>query len=172
MEITFRNPAAPACVAAVRQEVPEMTVGAGTLLNPAQVELALKHGAQFGVTPGFNPEVIRAATAAGLPLIPGVATAGELERALALCCAVVKLFPAEQLGGLAMVKALAGPYAQTGLKVIPMGGVNQQNGAAYAANPFVGALGGSWMAAPELIAAKDWAVITRLTRAALLLVKS
>ncbi len=171
MEITFRSEGAPQCVAAVRAQVPEMTVGAGTLLNPAQVALAIQSGAQFGVTPGFNPEVVRAANAAGFPLIPGIATAGELEQALALGCCAVKAFPAEQLGGIAFLKALSGPYLQTGIKIIPMGGVGPANAAAYAALPIVGALGGSWMAAPELIKAKDWAGITALVRQAVALAK-
>lgn len=171
MEITLRNDRAPECIAAVRAQVPEMTVGAGTLLNPSQVALAIRVGAQFGVTPGFNPEVVRAANAAGFPIIPGIATAGELEQALALGCAAVKAFPVEELGGVGFLKALAGPYAQTGIRVIPMGGVSPANAAAYAAAPLVGALGGSWMAAPELIKSRDWNSMTRLTREAVALVK-
>ncbi len=167
MEITFRSPRAPECVAAVRAQVPEMTVGAGTLLNPAQIALAIRYGAQFGVTPGFNPEVVCAANVAKFPLVPGIATCGELEQALALGCAAVKAFPVEQLGGIGFLKAISGPYAQTGIKIIPMGGVGPANAAAYAALPIVGALGGSWMAAPDLIKARDWAGITRLTREAL-----
>ena len=124
MEITFRHPGAAACVSAVRRQVPEMLVGAGTLLSEAQLDAALANGAQFGVTPGFNPQMVQAAAARKFLLIPGVATQGELEQALALGCRTVKIFPAETLGGAAFIKALSGPYLRTGVKVIPMGGLH------------------------------------------------
>ncbi len=171
LEITFRHPNAPESVAAIRKHVPEMFVGAGTLLNEAQLDVAMKMGAQFGVTPGFNPDVVRAANSRKLPFIPGVATPGELEQALALGCRAVKIFPAEDLGGPAYIKALSGPYAQTGMKVIPMGGVSPANLANYLALPMVGAAGGTWMVTEKDVAAKNWAAITAASREAVRLTR-
>jgi 2-dehydro-3-deoxyphosphogluconate aldolase/(4S)-4-hydroxy-2-oxoglutarate aldolase len=164
MEITFRKPGAEQSIAAIRAAVPEMLVGAGTLLSVEQIEIALKAGAQFGVTPGFNPSVVRAAIERCLPFFPGVSSPGELEQALALGVRAVKVFPAEQLGGVAYMKALSGPYLHTGLKLIPMGGVSAENLPGYLALSMVGAAGGSWMVAEKAIAAKDWSAITELTK--------
>ena len=147
-----------------------MYVGAGTLLSPRQVRQAIDAGAEFGVTPGFNPTVIQAALADNFPLIPGAMTPGEMERAMELGCNVVKWFPAETAGGAAFLKALSGPYAHTPLRVIPLGGVCQQNMKSYLAVPLVAAVGGSWMASRELVNAANWAEVTRLSREALALI--
>ncbi len=162
MEVTFRKPGAEQSIAAIRAAVPEMLVGAGTLLSVAQLELAIKSGAQFGVTPGFNPAVVRGAVASGLPFFPGVASPGELEQALALGLRAVKVFPAEQLGGPAYLKALSGPYRHTGMKLIPMGGVNVDTLPSYLAAPMVGAAGGSWMVTEQAVANRDWNAIREL----------
>jgi 2-dehydro-3-deoxyphosphogluconate aldolase/(4S)-4-hydroxy-2-oxoglutarate aldolase len=167
MEITLRHPSAPAAIAAVRAEVPAMCCGAGTVLNEADVEAARAAGAGFVVTPGFHARTVDAALAAGLPIVPGVATPGEIEQALARGCRLCKLFPAEALGGLDFVRAVAGPYAHTGLGLIPMGGVGPTNAAAYAALPICAAVGGSWVAPAGPIADGDWAAVEALVRQAL-----
>jgi 2-dehydro-3-deoxyphosphogluconate aldolase/(4S)-4-hydroxy-2-oxoglutarate aldolase len=172
IEVTFRTPAAADCIRAIRQALPAMWVGAGTLLDPAQVHRAREAGAQFGVAPGLNEAVVQQAQALGLPFIPGVATASEVERARARGCLLQKLFPADVLGGVKLLKALAGPYGQTGVKFIPLGGVNAQTAREYLALPIVAAIGGSWLCDKQLIAEKNWAAITQLTRAALALAAS
>jgi 2-dehydro-3-deoxyphosphogluconate aldolase / (4S)-4-hydroxy-2-oxoglutarate aldolase len=169
MEVTFRNPDAPRCIERICKEVPEMFIGAGTLLNAQQVRQAVDCGARFGVTPGFNPTVIQAAAAAKLPLIPGVLTPGEMERALEAGCPTVKFFPAEAAGGVAFLKAISGPYAHTALRIIPLGGIGPKNLREYLALPIVAAVGGSWLAPPELISARQWARVTALTQEALAL---
>jgi 2-dehydro-3-deoxyphosphogluconate aldolase / (4S)-4-hydroxy-2-oxoglutarate aldolase len=169
IEVTFRTPAAAACVRAITQAFPFMLVGAGTLLEVDQVHRARAAGAQFGVAPGLNETVVQAARALGMPFVPGVATASEVERALALGCQLQKLFPADVLGGVKLLKALAGPYGHTGVKFIPLGGVNAANAGEYLALPNVAAIGGSWLCAKQLIADRNWAQITALTKEAVAL---
>lgn len=156
MEIPLRTPAALAAITAIRNRFPELTVGAGTLLTPTQVQQAIDAGAEFGLSPGFNPRVAKAAQEAGWPFIPGVMTPSEIELAHELGFSILKVFPIEQLGGPAFLKALQGPYGHLGLQYIPMGGVGPANAAAYAQLPDVLALGGSWLATRELIRNKDY----------------
>lgn len=169
IEVTFRTPAAADCIRAIKQALPAMLVGAGTLLDADQVKRAKEAGAQFGVAPGLNETVVKASLALGMPFVPGVMTPSEVECALALGCKLQKLFPASVAGGLEMLKALAGPYDHTGVKFIPLGGVNAKTAADYLALPIVAAIGGSWMCDKKLIAGKDWAQITRLTKEAVAL---
>ncbi len=166
MEVTFRNAHAAECVRRIRAEVPEMLVGAGTLLTPAQVDEARAAGAAFGVTPGFNPTVVRHAVASGFTLAPGVLTPGEMEQSLELGCPTVKFFPAAAAGGPEFLKAVAAPYAHTPLRVVPLGGIGEQNLASYLALPIVVAVGGSWLTDRKLAAAGRWDEITALTRRA------
>jgi len=167
MEVTFRTAAAADCVRAIREAFPEVALGAGTLLTAEQVRRAKAAGAQFGVAPGINPTVVRAAADLGLPFYPGVMTPSEVELGLSLGCTLQKFFPADVAGGVKMLKALAGPYAHTGVKFIPLGGVNAGNAAEFLALPNVAAIGGSWIADKKLIAAKDWAGITKNAREAM-----
>ena len=167
IEITFRTPASEPAVRSIVHALPEMIVGAGTLLEPAQVQRARDVGAQFGVAPGLNSRVIAAAHAMGLPFVPGVMTPSEVETALAEDCTTLKFFPASLAGGVPMLQALAGPYAQTGVKFIALGGVTPANMGEYLKLPVVAAVGGSWIVEPRLIAAGDWGEITRRTREAL-----
>lgn len=162
MELTLRTPAAEDCIAAIRKNVPEMNVGVGTVLSVAQVDRVVELGGAFAVAPGLNPKIVRRAQEKNLPFAPGVMTPTDVETALELGCQVQKFFPASVAGGLEMLKALAGPYAHTGVKFIPLGGVNAQNMRDYLALPVVGAIGGSWLVDKKLIAAKDWAGITKL----------
>ncbi|MGD0017300.1 MAG: bifunctional 4-hydroxy-2-oxoglutarate aldolase/2-dehydro-3-deoxy-phosphogluconate aldolase [Verrucomicrobiia bacterium] len=163
IEVTQRTAAAEQCIRNIKQAFPVMLVGAGTLLTVDQVKRAHTAGAQFGVAPGFNETVVKAALDLGMPFVPGVATPSEVERASALGCKLLKLFPADVLGGVKFLKALTGPFGHTGVKFIPLGGVNAQNAADYLALPIVAAIGGSWLADKKLVAEKNWAEITRLT---------
>lgn len=172
MEITFRNPHAAECVRRIRSEVPEMTVGGGTLLTPAQVDDARTAGAHFGVSPGFNPRVVAHAVAQGFPFIPGVLTPGEMEQSVQLGCALVKFFPAHAAGGPDFIRAIAAPYAHTPLRLIPLGGIREQTLAAYLALPLVAAVGGSWLTDRQLAATGAWSEITERTRRAVHLASS
>jgi 2-dehydro-3-deoxyphosphogluconate aldolase/(4S)-4-hydroxy-2-oxoglutarate aldolase len=166
IEITFRTPASEAAVTSIVRAFPEMIVGAGTLLTPAQVARALAAGAQFGVAPGLNPAVLAAAREVGLPFVPGVMTPTEVEGALAEGCTTLKFFPASLAGGVEMLQALAGPYGQAGAKFIALGGITPANMAEYLRLPVVAAVGGSWIVEPRLVAAGDWTEITRRTQEA------
>lgn len=166
LELTLRTPAAPDCIRRIRQEVPEMKVGAGTVLTTEQVDQVAAAGAYFAVAPGLNPRIVKHAQAKGLPFFPGVMTPSDVELALELGCKLQKFFPASVAGGLEMIKALAGPYAHTGLKLIPLGGVSTKNVAEFLSHPMVAAVGGSWLVDKKLVAAKDWNGITELVRQA------
>ena len=144
-----------------------MAIGAGTLLSPEQVQRAIDAGAQFGVSPGLNEAVLKAAQERNLPFFPGVMTPTEVDRALNLGWKHLKFFPAEPAGGVAMLKALAGPFAHTGVKFIPTGGINAAKLPDYLAMPQVAAVGGSWMAERKLVAEKAWSKITALTAEAM-----
>ena len=163
-EVTFRTAAGEAAIRAISREVPEMLVGAGTVLTHDQLDRALDAGARFIVSPGFNPDMVRYGLSKGALMVPGTATPGEMEQAMALGLEVVKFFPAEQNGGVAKLKALAGPYKT--LKWMPTGGVNAKNLADYLAFDQIVACGGTWMVKKDLIQQENWAEITRLSREA------
>ena len=167
MEITFRTAAAEESIRRIAHQFPEILLGAGTLLEKDQVLRAKDAGAVFGLAPGLNPAIITAALDAGLLFSPGVMTPSEVEQALALGCKLLKFFPAEAAGGVAMLKALAGPYAHTGVKFTPTGGITSANLASYLELPVVAAIGGSWMVDKKLVNDGKWGEITRLTREAL-----
>ena len=166
MEITFRTVAAPESIRRIASAHPGILLGAGTVLTADQAKQAKDLGAQFALAPGLNPEVIAAAQQADLAFAPGIMTPSDIERALALGCNILKFFPAGAAGGPAMLKSLAGPYAHTGVRFIPTGGISASNMRDYLAVPVVAAIGGSWMVDPKLIEANDWTTITRLTREA------
>lgn len=159
-EITLRTPAAEEAIRAMATD-PEVMVGAGTVLNAAQAARVIDAGARFIVTPGFSLAVVRHCQARSVPVFPGVATATELMAALDAGIETVKFFPAEQLGGVAMLKGLAAPFGT--VRFIPTGGISAANLAGYLGHPAVRAVGGSWMAASSLIRAGDFDEITRLT---------
>lgn len=163
-EITFRTDAAAESIRRIRAEVPEMIVGAGTVLTFEQADRAIEAGSQFIVSPGFNPVITKYVISKGVPMTPGCATPGEMEQAMELGLDVVKFFPAEQNGGLAKLKAVAGPY--TKLKFMPTGGINEKNIVDYIKFDRIVACGGSWMVKPELIDAGDFDEITRLSKEA------
>ena len=170
IEVTFRTAGAVESIARIRQHVPQMSVGAGTVLTPDQLRQAADAGAQFGVSPGLNESVLRAAADCKLPFFPGVMTPTEVDRALNLHHRHLKFFPAEAAGGVAMLKALAGPFAHTGVQFIPTGGITAGNLAEYLGLPQVAAVGGSWMAERKLVAERAWQKITALTAEAMKIV--
>lgn len=167
MEITLRHQSSLECIHAISEEVPDMTIGAGTIIQPHQVPEAMSAGATFGVSPGFNPDTVIAALEEGLPFIPGVATGGEIEQAATMGCALLKFFPCEPLGGVSWLQAMSGPYLQIGIRIVPMGGIRINNLTDYTNLPIVAAAGGSWMASVDLIRSENWETVTELTRDAL-----
>ncbi len=167
MEITFRTAAAAESIKHIRGKVPQMAIGAGTLLTTDNVKQAVDAGAQFGVSPGLNEAVLAVAKLYQMPFFPGVMTPTEVDRALNLGWKHLKYFPAEPAGGAAMLKALAAPFAHTGVKFIPTGSINAVKLPDYLALPQVAAVGGSWMAERKLVADKQWATITALTAEAM-----
>ncbi len=172
VEITFRTAAAAEAIRLIRQQRPDVLVGAGTVLNATSLAAANASGAAFGVAPGLNPEIVREAQKLGLPFIPGVATPSEIEQGLALGCKLLKFFPAEALGGVAMLEALAGPFKHTGLRFMPSGGLTPANIGAYLKLDIVTAVGGTWLAKKEDFSAGDWQSIRERCRAAVAAVKS
>ena len=160
--MTFRTAAAAGAIAAIRRAVPGAVVGAGTLLSVEQLRAAVEAGAAFGVAPGFDPTVVAAAKAEGLPFCPGVATASELSQALGAGCRLVKFFPAEASGGVKMIKNLLGAFRFTGVRFMPTGGIGPANLADYLAVPEVACCGGTWVVPKDALAAGDWTAIERL----------
>lgn len=163
-EITFRSAAAVEAIRLLRQSQPEMLIGAGTVLNREQVIAAKEAGASFIVSPGFNPNTVKACQELDIPIIPGVNNPSTIEAALEMGLTTLKFFPAEASGGSAMIKALLAPYTQ--IKLMPTGGISTHNINEYLAIPRVIACGGSWMVDKKLIAEKQWEEIGRLTREA------
>lgn len=169
-EVTFRSDAAAESIARIAQQVPNMLIGAGTVLTPAQVDLAVAAGARFLVTPGYNPAVVARVQASGAAIVPGINNPTGVETAMAAGLSLVKFFPAEPTGGVAFLKALTGPYG--GMEFIPTGGISTANLKTYLALKAVVACGGSWMVDPALIRAGDFDRITQLTAEAVALARS
>ena len=163
-EVTFRTAAAEDAMKAITAEVPEMLVGAGTVLTPEQLDRALAAGSKFIVSPGFNPEMVKYGLSKGALMLPGTATGGEMEQAMALGLEVVKFFPAEDNGGVKKLKSLAGPYRS--LKWMPTGGVNTKNLMDYLSFDQIVACGGTWMVKKDMIEAEQWDEITAICKEA------
>ena len=164
MEITFRTAAAQASIARVTAEVPEMKVGAGTVVTVQQARDAIAAGAKFLVSPGSDADIICEAAALNTPIVPGVVTPSEIMLGLKLGVKVFKFFPAESYGGLKTIKALSGPFPQ--IKFIPTGGINQENAGEYFKNPKIQAVGGSWMVSAKMIEAGEFDAIAEKSAAA------
>jgi len=156
-EITFRTAAAADAIAAIAAAVPELHLGAGTVLTVAQAETALAAGARFLVAPNLDLDVVAFARERGAPILPGVCTPTEIGLALSLGLSIVKLFPAEAAGGVPYLKAIAAPFRE--VRFVPTGGISAQNLPAYLAVTQVVACGGSWMVKKDVIAAGDFAAI-------------
>ena len=163
-EVTFRTAAGEEAIRRIATEVPDMLVGAGTVLTTEQADRAIAAGAQFIVSPGFNPAVTRYVIDKGVPMMPGTATPGEMEQAMSMGLKVLKFFPAEQNGGVAKLKALAGPY--TDLRWMPTGGVNTKNMMDYLNFDRIVACGGTWMVKKDLIDGQKWDEITAICKEA------
>ena len=161
-EVTLRTTAGLDAIRAMAG-IPGFLVGAGTVVTPADAFAAADAGAQFSVSPGFDEAVVEAVRAAGIGVLPGVATATEVQRAVGAGLDTVKFFPADRLGGLGTIRALAAPFP--GMGFVPSGGVNAESALEYLADPAVPAVSGSWMASRAAIAAGDWDEITRLSLA-------
>lgn len=168
-EVTFRTDAAEESIRAISKKFPDMFVGAGTVLTTEQVDRAIGAGAKFIVSPGLNPKVVEYCIKKGYPITPGIMTPTELEAALGFGLDVVKFFPAENAGGLKMIKAMSAPY--TMMKFMPTGGINATNVRDYLACDKILACGGSWMVKGDLINAGNFAEIERLTKEAAQIVK-
>lgn len=163
-EVTFRTDAAEEAIRQMSTAYPEMLVGAGTVLTTEQVDRAVAAGAKFIVSPGLNPKVVKYCQEKNVPITPGTARPTDIEMALELGLEVVKFFPAEQNGGLPMIKAMAAPY--TKVKFMPTGGINAKNLKSYLDFDKIIACGGSWMVPKDLVAAGDFDAIRNLTREA------
>jgi len=161
MELTLRTDAAIDALQQIRQQVPEMLAGMGTVLKVNQIDQIVAAGAQFAVSPGLNPDVVRKAQDAGLPFAPGVMTPTDIEVAIGLGCRELKFFPAVPSGGLAMLNSIRAPYAHLGIRFLPLGGVNADNMTAWLSNPGVVAVGGSWLTPKAVIGNQNWDEITR-----------
>ncbi len=172
IEITFRTAVAADAMRLLSFERPQILVGAGTILTQENLGAARRYGARFGVAPGTNPKIVAEAVESSLPFIPGVATPSEVESALHHGCRLLKLFPSEALGGPAYLQALSGPYAHTGVRWMPSGGVTAENMADYLNAPLVAAIGGGWIAPRQLLDAENFAEISRRARIAVDLVAS
>jgi len=170
IEITFRSDAAETAMRRITRHTSDLLVGAGTVRSPAQVDTAIEAGAKFVVTPGFNHTVVDYCVRRGITVIPGVNSPTGVEMALERGIDVLKFFPAEVSGGVAMLKALAGPYSEVAF--IPTGGVNGENVADYLALPNVHACGGSWLTPKAQIAERDFSRIPDLIRQAMEALKS
>ncbi len=168
-EVTFRTAAAEESIRIMSEKFPDMLVGAGTVLTTEQVDRAVAAGAKFIVSPGLNPRVVKYCVEKGIPVTPGTANPSDIEAALEFDLDVVKFFPAENLGGLKMIKALAAPYV--GMKFMPTGGINADNVKEYLAYDRILACGGSWMVKGDLIKAGNYEKIVELTKEAAAIVK-
>jgi 2-dehydro-3-deoxyphosphogluconate aldolase/(4S)-4-hydroxy-2-oxoglutarate aldolase len=165
MEITFRTGAAARAIESIARTFPQITLGAGTVLTVEQVDMALSAGATFVVSPGLNRKIVEYCLKKSVVVLPGVATPSDVEVALEYGLDVVKFFPAEASGGIEYLKAMSAPYRT--MKFVPTGGIQQTNMLAYLKFARVLACGGSWMVNPELIAAKRFDEVRRLTEEAL-----
>lgn len=169
-EVTFRTEAAEESIRLMSKEYPDMLVGAGTVLRVEQVDRAVSAGARFIVSPGFDPEIVDYCLKKDIPVFPGCVTPSEVAQAAKRGMKVVKFFPAEQAGGVAMIKAMAAPY--TMMRFMPTGGISTKNLAEYLAFDKIICCGGSWMVKVDLIRAGKFDKIRELTKEAVELAAS
>jgi len=164
LEVTMRTAVALQCIEAIAKALPEAVVGAGTIRSAADAQAALDAGSRFAVSPGYTAEIGAACRRIGLPLLPGVATASEVMAANADGLQFLKFFPAQQAGGINMLKALGGPFPD--VVFCPTGGITFETAAQFLALPNVKVCGGSWLSPADAVASGDWASITKLAREA------
>lgn len=168
-EVTFRAAGAATAIRLMKEACPDMIVGAGTVLTIAQIDEALAAGAQFIVTPGLDPELVKYSQSKNLPVFPGCTTPTDYHMAYKLGLEVLKFFPAEQSGGLAKIKAMNAPFPM--FKVMPTGGISLKNLADYAKASVIAACGGSYMVTADLIDNQKWGEITDLCKKSVAIVK-
>ena len=168
-EVTFRTEAAAKVIAAMVKHRPEMLVGAGTVLTTEEVDSAVDAGAKFIVSPGLNPTVVKYCQSRNIPVAPGTQTPSEMEQAISLGLDFVKFFPAEQSGGLNMIRAVVAPYSR--LSFMPTGGINPDNVRQYLADDKIVACGGSWMVKQSLLDEGNWKVVAKLVKEAAAIVR-
>lgn len=164
LEVTLRTPVALQCMEAIAKAVPDAIVGAGTVRTALDAKAVRDAGCHFAVSPGYTPEIGRVCQELGLPLLPGVATGSEVMTANADGYHFLKFFPATAAGGIPMLKAFAGPFAD--VSFCPTGGITPETAGQFLALPNVKVCGGSWLTPAEAVKARDWAAITRLAREA------
>jgi 2-dehydro-3-deoxyphosphogluconate aldolase/(4S)-4-hydroxy-2-oxoglutarate aldolase len=167
IEVTFRTAAAAESIERIAQALPEMQVGAGTVVTPEQAKRAIDAGSKFGLAPGTDPETIAYFKQQGIPFMPGIMTPSDIQAAIKAGCTSLKFFPAGAAGGTKLLKAMAAPYANLGVKFCPTGGVSLDNMNDYLSMPEVFAIGGSWLATKAQIQAKDWGTVTQQVKEAL-----
>lgn len=161
IELTLRTPAAMKAARIIKKEVPQITLGFGTVLTVEQVKAVVDLGADFAVSPGCNPKIINEAYKQGLSFAPGIMTPTDIEIAVQEGCRILKFFPAETSGGLKHLESMSAPYNYLGLKFIPLGGCNMNNAQTYLQSDLITAIGGSWVAKRSLIQSEDWNAITK-----------
>jgi len=161
IELALRTPQGLDAIAAIKREIPEMVVIAGTVLTPDQIGQAKDAGADLAVAPGLNPRVIEAAHDLGMLFMPGICTPSDIEKAVEMGCRLLKFFPAEPSGGVKYLKSVSAPYNHLDLHYMPLGGLSESNFMSYFSLPSVFAIGGSWIATRDLIAKRDWSEIQR-----------
>ncbi|MDC7237743.1 MAG: bifunctional 4-hydroxy-2-oxoglutarate aldolase/2-dehydro-3-deoxy-phosphogluconate aldolase [Sphaerochaetaceae bacterium] len=171
IELALRTPVSYEAIELIHKNVPEMMIGVGTVIKPGQAQKVKELGASFAVAPGLNPKIMKEAKECGLPFAPGISTASELEKAVELGCKLVKLFPAEALGGIKYFKAMTGPYKYLGIKYFPLGGVSEENLPLWASEKDICPIGGSWIAKGNLIKEKNYTEITKRAREAVKIYK-
>ena len=167
IEVTFRTAAAAGAIESIANAFPEMLVGAGTVVTLEQAKIAVDSGSKFGLAPGTDSETIAYFKARDIPFIPGIMTPSDIQAAIKAGCEHLKFFPAGAAGGPKLLKAMAAPYANLGVKFCPTGGVSFDNMNEYLSIPEVFAIGGSWLATKAQIANKDWSAITAQVKEAL-----
>lgn len=172
VEITFRTAVAAEVIRILASQRPDLIVGAGTVLTPETVQVAVDAGARFAVAPGLNPRVVEAARKHGLPFVPGIANPSDIEAGLELGCKLLKFFPAEALGGGKLLSALSAPYQHTGVRFMPTGGASPNNLESYLKIKTVAAVGGTWIAKKEDMAEGKWDEIAQRCRDACAIVSA
>jgi len=166
IELALRTPAALEAMRLIRKNVPEMIIGAGTVIKPDHIHQVIDSGAHFGVSPGMNRNVVERALEKRFPFAPGIATPSDIEVALEYDLRILKFFPAEPMGGLKYLVSAATPYLHLSLQFVPLGGINNNNASAYLSSRLIPAIGGSWISDKTLISGNQWATITSNAREA------
>lgn len=161
VEVALRTADSLAVIEDMREAAPDLLIGAGTVLSPAQADDARSAGADFGLAPGLDPATVRHCADRGFPFVPGVATPTDVQTAVSLGRRVLKFFPAETMGGLKGLQTLASPFLHLGVRYVPLGGISADTARSWLESPLVAAIGGSWIAPRELVATRDWAEIRR-----------